>query len=429
MSQRIISKRFPMLRLALQSLRNRWLTALLTVLAIALSVVLLLGVEKIRQSARASFANTISGVDLVMGARTGHIQLLLYSVFHIGNATNNVTWKSYQDIVSRREVAWSVPISLGDSHRGFRVVGTTTDFFKYYRYRKERSLEFASGEVMSGLFDAVVGADVAERLNYKVGQSIVVAHGTGALELNKHDDMPFRVVGVLAKTGTPVDRSVIVSLGAIEAIHINWRDGEPRTGGIIFSAERVAQMKLKPKAITAALIGLKSPLALFSMQRAINDYRREPLTAAMPALTLYEMWGVVGTAETALLIVSLMVVVTSLLGMMTMILATLNERRREIAILRAMGAGPLTVVGLLVFEAAILTAAGIALGVALVYAGLAFAQPMIDRVYGIFIEITPLTGFELSVLAAILCAGLLAGLVPAYRAYRLSLADGMSVRS
>ena len=116
-------------RLALQSLRNRALTASLTVLAIAFSVMLLLGVEKVRTGARESFADTISGTDLIVGARSGSIQLLLYSIFRIGNATNNVTWKSYEDIAKRPEVAWIVPLSLGDSHHGFRVLGTTADYF------------------------------------------------------------------------------------------------------------------------------------------------------------------------------------------------------------------------------------------------------------------------------------------------------------
>src|SRR5215510_14668270 len=131
------------LRLALQSLRNRWLTAVLTVLAIAVSVMLLLGVEKIRTGARQSFADTISGTDLIVGARSGSLQLLLYSVFRIGNATNNLTWASYQDMAYMPDIAWTVPFSLGDSHRGFRVLGTTPGYFAHYKYRQTHSLQFS----------------------------------------------------------------------------------------------------------------------------------------------------------------------------------------------------------------------------------------------------------------------------------------------
>jgi putative ABC transport system permease protein len=416
------------LRLAAQSLANRWLTALLTVAAIAVSVVLLLGVEKIRTGAKASFANTISGTDLIIGARSGGLQLLLYSVFRIGNATNNMTWRSYEAIAARPEVKWIVPLSLGDSHRGFRVLGTTTGYFDHYRYRRGRPLAFAEGERFSDLFDAVIGADVAEALDYKVGDKIVVAHGTGAIGINKHDDKPFRVAGILAKTGTPVDRTVHVSLEAIEAIHVDWQDGV-RQPGREMGADLVRRLELKPTAVTAALVGLKSKISIFTLQRFVNTYRSEPLSAILPAATLYELWGLIGTAETALMVVSIMVVITALLGMATMILATLNERRREIAILRSVGAGPGTVVGLLVSEAGLLTVAGVACGIAATYLGLFALQPLIDEHYGLFIDITPPTLIELGTLGLIVAGGVVAGLLPAWRAYRQSLADGMMVKA
>ncbi|MEL7303654.1 MAG: ABC transporter permease [Pseudomonadota bacterium] len=352
------------LRLAWQSLTNRWLTAGLTLLAIAVSVMLLLSVEKIRSGARASFANTVSGVDLIAGARTGNIQLLLSSVFHLGNANNSMSYRSYERIAAMPDVAWTVPISLGDSHRGHRVIGTSSEIFTRYKYREDRALAFREGKPFDGLFDVVIGADVARKLNYAVGTELIIAHGTGTMITAEHSDLPFRVSGVLERTGTPLDRSLLTSLAAIEAIHINWQDGLPKQGAPKMTpalAERIIANR-KPVAITAAMIGLRSPIATFKVQRAINTERREALTAALPSLTLYELWGVLGTAEQALLIVSLMVVVTSLLGMATMILATLNERRREIAILRAMGAGPGTVLGLLVSEAMLLTIAGVAAG-------------------------------------------------------------------
>jgi putative ABC transport system permease protein len=415
-------------RLAIQSLRNRWLTALLTVLAIAVSVVLLLGVEKIRTGAKSSFANTISGTDLIVGARSGGIQLLLYSVFRIGNATNNMTWRSYEDIRNRPEVDWMIPLSLGDGHRGFRVLGTSAEYFDRYQYRRGRGLEFASGKRFDDLFDAVVGSDVADALGYKVGDQIVVAHGLGRIGINKHDDKPFRVSGILAKTGTPVDRTVHVSLEAIEAIHIDWAGGARRADRRI-TADDIRKMNLRPKAVTAAMVGLKSKIAIFQLQRYVNNYRSEPLSAILPGATLYELWGLVGTAETALMVVSFMVVVTAILGMITMILATLNERRREIAILRSVGAGPRTVLGLLVSEAGILTLLGVIVGVVATYVLLFALRPVIDATYGLYLDISPPTGTELGVLAIIVVGGFIAGLLPAFRAYQHSLADGMTVRS
>jgi putative ABC transport system permease protein len=416
------------LRLALQSLLNRWVTALLTVLAIAFSIALLLGVEKVRTGARQSFADTISGTDLIVGARSGSLNLLLYSVFRIGNATNNITWASYKDLAGRPEIAWIVPLSLGDSHRGFRVLGTTPDYFTHYKYRRGHGLELSAGKPFSDLFDAVIGADVASALGYRVGDPIVIGHGLGTVSFVAHDDKPFRVSGILAKTGTPVDRTVFVSLEAIEAIHVDWQSGA-RVAGQTVSADEVRRMNLEPKAITAVLIGLKSKLATFRLQRAINEYRDEPLSAILPGAALQELWGLVGTAETALQAVSAMVVATALLGMVTMVLTTLNERRREMAILRSVGARPRTILCLLMAEAGVLTVLGILLGIGLLYAALLIAQPYIDRVYGLHLTIDPPAAGEWLTLAAIALAGCVAGLLPALRAYRLSLADGMTVRT
>jgi putative ABC transport system permease protein len=416
------------LRLAWRSLMNRWVTALLTILAIAVSVMLLLGVEKVRTGARSSFANTISGTDLIVGARSGDLQLLLYSVFRIGNATNNMTYESYEDIAADEAVEWIVPVSLGDSHRGFRVMGTSQGYFEHYRYRRDRSLAFQTGRPFEDLFDAVLGSDVATALGYKLGDPIVVAHGLGDISFAEHDDKPFVVAGILEKTGTPVDRTVHVSLEAIEAIHIDWQSGAQIPGQTV-SADEVRNMDLTPAAITAAFVGLKSKLSTFKLQRSINEYAEEPLSAILPGAALQELWGLIGTAETALGAVSIMVVVTALLGMVTMVLATLNERRREMAILRSVGARPRTVLGLLVAEAGLLGLLGALLGVVLLYLALLIIRPLVDAEFGLYLEIGWLSDRELLSLLAIVGAGLLAGLLPALRAYRLSLADGMMVRT
>ncbi len=414
-----------LIRLALKSLTSRKITVALTVFAIGLSVALLLGVEKVRTGARASFADTISGTDLIFGARSGSVQLLLYSVFRIGNATNNVSWQSFLDITSRPEVEWAVPISLGDSHYAYRVMGTTSEYFERYRYRGGRSLEFAEGGQFDDLFDAVVGADVAATLGYKLGDPMVVAHGLASF--SEHDDLPFRLVGILAKTGTPVDRTVIVSLKAIEAIHVDWQSGA-RIPGQTTPADVLRTMELKPKAITAAMIGVQSRLKVFQLQRAINEYPEEPLLAVLPGVALQELWEIVGVAEDALVGVSLMVVVTALIGMMAMIFSGLNERRREMAIFRAIGARPGTVFALLLTEAVAMTISGIVLGVVFLYTIMWFARPFIDARFGLYLPIEIIRKDEWFLLGGIAAAGALVSLLPALRAYRQSLADGMTVR-
>jgi putative ABC transport system permease protein len=411
----------------LKSLLNRRFTAGLTVVSIALSVALLVGVERLRTEARTSFTNTLSGTDLIVGARSGPVQLLLYAVFRIGDATNNISWRSYQDIAAHPKVSWTVPISLGDSHRGFRVLGTTPAYFEHYRYARGRRLTMAQGQPFADLYDAVLGAEVAGKLGYEIGDAIVVAHGASDVSFSRHDDKPFRVAGILARTGTPVDRTVHVSLEAIEAIHVDWQSGAP-IPGVSISAEQARALELTPKAITAALVGLKSKIATFQVQRFINDYPEEPLSAILPGVALSQLWELIGLAENALLIVSAFVVIVGLFGMLTALLTSLNERRREMAILRSVGARPGHVFALIMGEAGFLTLLGLLSGLALLYLLLLAGQPVIESRFGIFIEISGLSSYEWGLLGAVLLAGFLVGGIPSYRAYKLSLADGLAMR-
>ena len=415
-----------LLPLALASLWNRRLTAGLTVIVVALSVSLLLGVERLRNDARESFASTVSRTDLIVGARSGPVQLLLYSVFHIGDATNEVSWPAVQRIAARQEVAWVVPLSLGDSHRGFRVVGTTPDFFRHYRYGDGRRIGFAAGRPFADVFEAVVGAEVAARLGYRDGVRITLFHGSGA-HVADHGDKPFTVVGVLSPTGTPVDRSVLVGLDGIEAIHLNWQGGAP-ISGLHIAPEQVKKFDLSPKRVTAALVGLKNRAMVFRLQRAINEDAAEPLLAILPGVALDQLWDVVGIGARVLMAVSGLVVTVGLAGLVAVVVASLGERRRELAILRALGAGPRDVFFLVGTESLLLTVAGCVLGVAVVQGLAAAMAGWLQASHGLVVAPGWPTGREWMLLGAVLLAGLVASTVPAARAYRQSLADGMTVK-
>ena len=416
-----------LLMLAAQSLWNRRLTSALVVLSIALSVALLLGVERLHTQTRTSFANTLSGTDLIVGARGSPINLLLYSVFRMGDPTNNVRWSSYQAIAADPLVAWTVPLSLGDSHRGFRVLGTTPAYFQHYRYGRSQPLRLAEGRPFAEVFDAVLGAEVADRLGYRLGQSVIIAHGAAEVSFALHDDKPFQVVGILARTGTPVDATVHIRLDGMEAIHADWRGGAPMPG-MRLSAEQVRQLDLTPKTITAVLVGLQSRTTVFRVQRQINEFPAEPLLAILPGLTLQQLWTVLALAENALLVISGLAVLVSFTVMLTALLTGLNERRREMAILRAVGAGPGHIFALMLGESLTLALSGALLGVLLLQAGLLLAGPLLEARLGLVIAGWPPSPHELILLAAVIGGGLLAGLIPAWRAYRYSLADGMTLR-
>ena len=412
-------------KLTLSSLYARLLTVSMTVFAISLSLMLYLSVEKLRSSAYTSFTNTISQTDLIVGSRTSSIQLLLYSVFRIGNATNNITWESYEDIINRDEIAWSVPISLGDSHKGFRVMGTNLEFFERYKYRSGQSLEIEEGNYFDDLYDVVLGYGVAEKLGYKLDIPLIVSHGLQSF--TDHDDQPFRVSGILAKTGTPVDNTVIVSLEAIEAIHVDWSSGT-KIQGQETPVDQIRKMDLSPKNITAALIGVNSKLQVFQLQRWINEYPEEALSSILPGVALQELWRIVGIVENLLLGISIVVIFTTLIGMTAIVFSSLNERRREMAIWRAMGASPSIIIGLLMIEAFIIAVLSAIVSTILLFVLLYLLQPWIDSTYGILVNIEMLSLEDIFIFVYFILAAMLVSLVPAIRAYWFSINDGMTIK-
>jgi putative ABC transport system permease protein len=415
-----------LLPLALRSAWNRRHSLGLTLIAIALSVTLLLGIERVRQDARDSFAQAVSGTDLVVGARSSPLQLLLYAVFRIGDATNNLGWDSAQALAAHPAVAWTIPLSLGDSHRGFPVLGTTPAYFEHFRHGDKQPLKLAQGKPFVGLFDVVLGAEVAQRLGYRLGEKITLAHGMSE-EGPAHGDKPFSVVGILARTGTPVDRTLHIGLEALEAIHLDWQGGA-QIPGFAIPPELVTKFNLTPNSVTAVLVGLKTRVGVFAMQRYVANYRDEPLMAVLPGVALSQLWEMMAIAERALLAISALVVVVSFAGLIAVVLAGLGERRRELAILRANGARPRDLFTLLALEGGAVTLAGSLAGVLLLTVLTVALGPWLEAQYGLALKLALPSVEALRLLGWVVLVGTLASLLPGYRAYRLSLADGLTPR-
>ncbi len=415
-----------LLRLAIKSLRSRALATTLTIFSIGLSVTLMVGVDRLRGAAQEGFSGTISRTDLIVGARGGGLPLLLSSVFHIGNASNNISWESYQHFAHHPAVAWTIPISMGDSHHGYRVIATDDNFYKHYIYRRDHSLHFAEGHAPEGLFEVALGADVATRLGYQLGQQVVLAHGIEERSVLNHANTPFTIVGILDQTATPVDRALYITLLGEEAMHYGWSDGTPPAIG-----ETVPQLdpsRLKVDQITAFLLGAKSRVSTLYLQREINTDKAEPLTAIIPAYTLQELWSLLDYADTALSLVSAAVLVVGLLAMLIALYATLNERRREIAILRAVGLHVRQIFILFLFESTLVAAAGTLLGIAAVYVLLFALRGTIENHFGLPVALVGLSKrVELYAAATIVSAAVL-GSIPAARAYRNSLVDGLNAQ-
>ncbi|MCB1628621.1 MAG: ABC transporter permease [Xanthomonadales bacterium] len=411
-----------MWQLAWRSLWNRRASALLTLLTIAASVALLLAVERVRVQARASFASTVSGTDLIVGARGGSIQLLLYAIFGIGDAPQNFSWDSYEALREHPDVAWTIPLALGDSYRGQRVLATDHSYFEHYRYGGGQSLQLSQGHLLESAQDAVLGAEVARLLDHGIGDSLVLSHGLGEVSFSDHKDAPFRVVGILAPTGTPVDRTVHIDLAGLQHMHRDWQHG------VHIPGSGAHQDHAEEPALTAALLGLKSRTAALQLREQINRYAAEPLTAILPGFTLQQLWSLLGVAEQALRIVALLVVLAGLLGMTATLVTSLGERRREMAVLRAVGAAPRHIFGLLLAEALCLALLASVSALALFTAAVWLVAPYAQAQFGLLLPVSWPTPAEWGLLALVILAAGAAGLVPAVAAYRRSLADGLSLR-
>jgi putative ABC transport system permease protein len=444
-----------LLALAWRSLRNRPVTSILTVAAVALSITLLLGVEQARRGMRESFTGTIKGTDLVVGARGGTLQLLLGAVFGIGSPTGSVPYSVYDAWARHPAIKWTVPLAIGDSHRGYRVIGTTPALFTHWRYRSAGTLTFAQGRAIAGATDVVLGSEVASRLGYALGSAVTVGHGLNAVAgLGDHEAHPFTVVGILQQTFTPLDRALFVTLDGIEAMHDAGAvpamaggvaapaapaSAPPVMPGAVLPAPEpmpgaapppspINVFQDQPNALSAFLVGTKTRFETLRLQREINQYKAEPLTAVIPGVTLAELWKTLGTIEGGLRLVGALTIIVGLLGMLVALYSSLEARRREMAVLRAVGARPAMIVSLLVLESGLLTLLGCALGVALVMGGFALAQGVIESRTGVHIAVQGPGALEWAYIGVVLVAGILVGLIPAWRAYRSSLADGLSPR-
>lgn len=411
-------------RLAAKSLANRKHSVMLTLLSLIVSISVLISVEHIRHQAKESFNRTLSGTDLIVGARSGQLNLLLYTVFRIGAPTTNISWRAVEQLERNKLVKWVVPISLGDSHRGYRVLGTTPPYFEHYKYGNKQPLELRNGEVFSSPFGAVVGYDVAKTLNYQVGDIISIAHGLGQVSFTNHDQAPFTITGILAPTGTPVDKTIHIPLAGLDAVHM-----PPSALANFLEAGKSGQYpKLTPDSVTSALIGLKSKFATFKLQRNINTDKKEPMTAILPGVALAELWQVLGGVENVLRVIALLILVSSLLGLSTMLLASMRERKAELAVLRAIGAGPSTIFLLIELEALMLTIIAIASSFGLVSGLLWLSSDWLIENYGVFISASVFTPTLGIAAAIVLGLSALVAAMPAIGAYRTTLQSGLTVR-
>jgi len=411
---------------AIKSLWHRKVAVSLAVLSIMVSVYVLVGIEHLREQTKTNFKHTVSGVDLIVGPRGSETNLLLYSVFQIGHPTTNISWQSYEYIKQHPQVAWTIPISLGDAHKGYRVIGTHEDYFEHYRYGKKQTLEFAQGTRFSPTQGAVVGAHVAQKLGYHVGDEIVLSHGIAKASFHQHDDHPVAIKGILKATGTPVDKVILVPLSLIEKIHKpasskTKKDRQHSDHDHNHSHEHESGQALKPQNITAFMLGLKTKMMTFQMQHYLNTYEAEPLTAVLPGVALTQLWQTMGIMENTLRSIAILVLVAALMGLSATLLASMESRKQELKVLRIMGAHPRFVFALIQTEGLIITLCAIGLALSLLLVSIPIANSLLVQHIGMTLSLDFINNGSLSLMGLIVLGSMIMSCLPAISAYRRAL--------
>lgn len=439
-----------------RNLRRRPLASVLTTLSVALGVALFSAIGSLRQASENAFQRSAGMSNLIVGAKGSPLELTLNSLYHMGVSSGNISYEAYREFRDTPGVQWCAPMVVGDAYRGFRIVGTTDEMFavkvpdlgtpsfsagaawKHSRddldafhaevvehaamdahdhaghdhdhdHGHDHTLEELADEL--GLFVAVVGATVAEETGLKLGSSFVPAHDvmTGG---DAHEDAPTRVVGVLAPTGTPIDRAIYIPAGAFYAIAGHQAQEESAFGGT-----------RDPHGVSAVLAYVTSGVYHLRARYDWND--RLDVQAAWPVMEVRKLFGVVGNIDAALRIIAALVVVVALVGVLVALSNTMGARQREFAVLRALGARRRTILALVVGESAAISLFGGILGLGLAALGAWLAASRVRAETGV--SLTAMPGLsDLWFLLAVTAVGALAGLVPAWRAYRTEAARALS---
>jgi putative ABC transport system permease protein len=424
------------LKMALASAASRkWILAI-SLISIGISSAVILSVAQIRADVRNSFASAINGVDLIVGSRDSPTELLMYTVFGLGQASRSMPFSTAQTIAELPGVAWVIPIQLGDFYNDSPVMGTESSFFKRVQVANQ-ALTFASGREFTQENDVVIGSDVAKNSRLAIGEKIILSHGTNGPLAEKHTDSPFQVVGILKATGTPIDRKVIVSLEGFERMHIGWELGlSPKTlqaqlGVPATSPDPSETPKKveKPSRVTALFVGLTSPARVFGIKRTVERMNGSSLMAVMPGVTLAKLWKMLAIGESALLFVGWLTAVSAMLSATAITMLSLQSRRRELAIWRSLGARPGALLSLVLAESVGIMLAGIVLGYALLQLLIFAGSSDLRALTGVGLHHSLPTEETWAMLMGLIVTAFAAGFIPAIQAYRWSLQDSLNPKT
>lgn len=405
-----------------RSLRQHAFSTLITILAVGLASGLTMSVFSIQQQSREAFSGGDVGFDAVLGARGSQLQLVLNTVFHLETSPGNIPWSVYKDLEERTAgVRLAIPYATGDNYYGYRIVGTTTKLFTDFEYRKGYPFQFADGRAFEeGYAEAVVGSYVAEQLGMQVGDHIHPSHGVNYADGHTHDD-EYTVVGILEATNTPSDRVVWIPIEGI--FHM---DGHVLKGaGEHYEHHGTHAIPDKHKEVSAVMLAFSNPTMGMNLNQKFNMEGKDYTLAFPIGRVMLELFDKIGWVNRIFELVAYLVVLVSGAAILASIYNTINERKREFAILRALGARRRTVFSAIVLEAATIAALGSALGWCIYALVLLVASLAVRKETGVVLEVFMLHPSLYLTPLGMTLLGALTGIIPAYKAYATDVAENL----
>jgi putative ABC transport system permease protein len=409
-----------------RSLRHHAFSTLVTILSVALASGLVMSVFAIQKQALDAFTGGPIGYDAVLGARGSQLQLVLNSVFHLETSPGNIPWSLYQEIRKRPYVGYAIPYAVGDNYRGFRIVGTTDEIFTRLEYQPGRKYEIQPGgsAFVPENREAVIGDFVARSTGLGVGSTFNPYHGLTFVEDKRHAD-EYTVVGVMKPTNTPADRVVWIPIEGI----FRMEGHELRGGGERFVASPTREIPDEHKEISAVMLKLASPQAGVVLDHEINKQGKVATLAWPIGSVMIDLFNKMGWVNRILELVAYLVIVVAAGTILAGIYNTINERRREFAILRALGARKRIVFTTIVVEAATIAGLGALLGYGVYFAILAATAAVVRSQTGVVLDVTqfhPMLGLTPLIMIGL---GALAGIAPAIKAYSTDVATNLTPTS
>ncbi|HMS65696.1 MAG TPA: ABC transporter permease [Ignavibacteria bacterium] len=415
-------------RIVIKNIKQRSLSSLLTILSVMLGVGLVVSILILKQESEQAFNQTATGYELIVGPKGSSLQLTLSTIYQIGSPVQNMPLSVYELLKNDKRVKLAIPYVMGDNYNGFRLIGTVPEIFTHFEYKKGANFKLKEGSFFSKDFEAVIGYETAEKTGLKIGSTFMGSHGIESYEGSEvHEEFNFKVTGILEKTFTPADKIIFTSMNSIWSIH--HRESPQGADSISEGHDHKSELSQENSelTITAVLLKLKNPVYFDLVRRQINDNKYEGINAqaVLPIFEIKQLFDIIGNINSILLVIAYLVIFVAVISILVSIYNSMNDRKRDIAIMRSLGAGKFTVLKIIILEGIFISTAGAFLGIITGHAVIFLLKNKISELAGIEISGMTFSNAEIYLFAGTILLGAFVSVLPALKAYRNDVAKNL----